>query len=138
MVGFTVETATGTLQQRNGSCYRIQSKAKGESWEAQRAIQGRITKHALSSDDRERQMFEMRPNGSARDSSQKREPSGQPSGESSSALRFLPLHLDQKAMVASKKEIDIACKRISREYEQLKLFPPEEKHEARQMKLEDA
>jgi site-specific DNA-methyltransferase (adenine-specific) len=33
---------------------------------------------------------------------------------------------------------DIACKRISREYEQLKLFPPEEKREAVQMELGDA
>ena len=30
---------------------------------------------------------------------------------------------------------DIACKRISREYEQLKLFPPEEKHETVQTEL---
>jgi site-specific DNA-methyltransferase (adenine-specific) len=34
------------------------------------------------------------------------------------------------------KYFDIACKRISREYEQLKLFPPEEKREAVQMELE--
>jgi DNA modification methylase len=33
---------------------------------------------------------------------------------------------------------DIACKRISREYEQLKLFPPEKKREAVQMELGDA
>jgi DNA modification methylase len=33
---------------------------------------------------------------------------------------------------------DIACKRISREYEQLKLFPPEEKREAVQLDLEDS
>jgi hypothetical protein len=31
---------------------------------------------------------------------------------------------------------DIACKRIAREYEQLKLFPPEKKREAVQMELE--
>ena len=36
------------------------------------------------------------------------------------------------------KYFDIACKRIAREYEQLKLFPPEEKKiEARQLELTD-
>lgn len=34
------------------------------------------------------------------------------------------------------KYFDIACKRISREYEQLKLFPPEEKREVVQLTLE--
>ena len=33
---------------------------------------------------------------------------------------------------------DIACKRIAREYAQLKLFPPENKRETVQLKLEDA
>lgn len=34
------------------------------------------------------------------------------------------------------KYFDIACKRIAREYEQLKLFPPEEKHEAVQLEMD--
>jgi len=36
------------------------------------------------------------------------------------------------------KYFDIACKRIAREYAQLKLFPPENKRETVQLKLEDA
>jgi site-specific DNA-methyltransferase (adenine-specific)/modification methylase len=35
------------------------------------------------------------------------------------------------------KYFDIACKRIEREYEQLKLFPPEEKRATVQLELED-
>jgi len=36
------------------------------------------------------------------------------------------------------KYFDIACERVRREYEQLKLFPPEPKREAVQLDLEDA
>jgi DNA modification methylase len=47
-------------------------------------------------------------------------------------------HLGKHSILIEKDPVyfDIACKRIAREYEQLKLFPQEEKRETVQMELE--
>jgi len=72
----------------------------------ERAIQGRHTKHALSTTDREGQMRELWNNGGPVDSPQERGSSGQPPEQPSSALLSMPQPLPQKAVVAKTK---IAC-----------------------------
>ena len=76
----------------------------GKCRETERALQGRLTEHALPTDDRKRQMLKMRSDRAASNTSSKRESSGQSSRESSSVMRCMPQQPDKKIVVERKEK----------------------------------
>lgn len=79
----------------------------GASGQAQRELQGRLSKRSVSPDDRERLLREVRSNREAGDSSRKRESSGQSPAESASSLRELPQPLSQDDVVGNPQVVCI-------------------------------